>query len=199
MEIHHRPAISMLARLRDLISFYGARELVAFDGFHSVATWLDRGLARPAGPGGLKYGERREHRSSARRPLSASASVRANENFERKSDRGQKAWNRELRLDLRQFPRNLPRMAFADVDQPTVGADATAKRRSAASAPSAQGDGFGMISSMKPRSKSAPDMNRPRGSHGFGVAFDHGAPVALVPAHRLDSRRRAPAPSRNSD
>jgi GST-like protein len=40
--------ISMLGWVRNLIGFYGARELVGFDGFTHVAAWLDRGLARPA-------------------------------------------------------------------------------------------------------------------------------------------------------
>jgi GST-like protein len=40
--------ISMLGWVRNLIGFYGAREIVAFDDFRSVSAWLDRGLARPA-------------------------------------------------------------------------------------------------------------------------------------------------------
>jgi GSH-dependent disulfide-bond oxidoreductase len=40
--------ISMLGWVRNLVGFYGARELVAFDDFCNVAAWLDRGLARPA-------------------------------------------------------------------------------------------------------------------------------------------------------
>jgi GST-like protein len=40
--------ISMLGWVRNLIGFYGAREIVGFDGFKNVSAWLDRGLARPA-------------------------------------------------------------------------------------------------------------------------------------------------------
>jgi GST-like protein len=50
--------ISMLGWVRNLIGFYGARELVAFDQFRSVATWLDRGLARPAVQRGLEIPKR---------------------------------------------------------------------------------------------------------------------------------------------
>lgn len=45
--------ISMLGWVRNLIGFYGARELVAFDRFRHVAAWLERGLARPAVQRGL--------------------------------------------------------------------------------------------------------------------------------------------------
>src|SRR4051795_4377973 len=37
--------ISMLGWVRNLIGFYGARELVAFDGLTHVPAWLARGLA----------------------------------------------------------------------------------------------------------------------------------------------------------
>ena len=40
--------ISLLGWVRNLIGFYGARELVEFDRFKHVAAWLERGLARPA-------------------------------------------------------------------------------------------------------------------------------------------------------
>jgi GST-like protein len=50
--------ISMLGWVRNLIGFYGARELVAFDGFGHVSAWLDRGLARPAVQGGLEIPKR---------------------------------------------------------------------------------------------------------------------------------------------
>jgi len=46
--------ISMLGWVRNLITFYEARELVEFDAFRNVAAWLDRGLARPAVQRGLK-------------------------------------------------------------------------------------------------------------------------------------------------
>jgi GST-like protein len=45
--------ISMLGWVRNLIGYYGARELVAYDGLRNVPAWLDRGLARPAVERGL--------------------------------------------------------------------------------------------------------------------------------------------------
>ena len=50
--------ISMLGWVRNLIGFYGARELVAFDGFGHVSAWLDRGLARPAVQRGVEIPKR---------------------------------------------------------------------------------------------------------------------------------------------
>jgi GST-like protein len=50
--------ISMLAWVRNLIGFYGARELVAFDTFRNVGAWLERGLARPAVQRGLNIPKR---------------------------------------------------------------------------------------------------------------------------------------------
>jgi GST-like protein len=50
--------ISMLGWVRNLIGFYGARELVEFDQFRNVSTWLDRGLARPAVERGLNIPKR---------------------------------------------------------------------------------------------------------------------------------------------
>jgi GST-like protein len=50
--------ISMLGWVRNLIGFYGARDLVAFDGFGNVSAWLDRGLARPAVKRGLEIPKR---------------------------------------------------------------------------------------------------------------------------------------------
>ena len=49
--------ISMLGWVRNLIGFYGARELVAFDTLKQVPAWLERGLARPAVQRGLEYSE----------------------------------------------------------------------------------------------------------------------------------------------
>ena len=49
--------ISMLGWVRNLIGFYGARELVGFDEFKNVAAWLERGLARPAVQRGLEHSE----------------------------------------------------------------------------------------------------------------------------------------------
>ena len=46
--------ISLLGWVRNLIGFYGARELVGFDRFLHVQAWLNRGLARPAVPRGLQ-------------------------------------------------------------------------------------------------------------------------------------------------
>lgn len=45
--------ISMLGWVRNLIGFYEARKIVGFDDFPHVATWLERGLARPAVQRGL--------------------------------------------------------------------------------------------------------------------------------------------------
>ena len=45
--------ISMLGWVRNLITFYEARELVGFRDYHNVRAWLDRGLARPAVVRGL--------------------------------------------------------------------------------------------------------------------------------------------------
>ena len=50
--------ISMLGWVRNLIGFYGARDLVGFDDFKSVAAWLERGLARPAVQRGLDIPKR---------------------------------------------------------------------------------------------------------------------------------------------
>lgn len=46
--------IATLGWVNNLITFYGARELVAFDSFAHVAAWLERGLARPAVQRGLQ-------------------------------------------------------------------------------------------------------------------------------------------------
>ncbi|MCE3519635.1 glutathione S-transferase, partial [Escherichia coli] len=45
--------IAMLGWVRNLITFYEARELVQFDRFANVAAWLERGLDRPAVQRGL--------------------------------------------------------------------------------------------------------------------------------------------------
>jgi GSH-dependent disulfide-bond oxidoreductase len=50
--------ISMLGWVRNLIGFYGARDLVAFDSFANVPAWLERGLARPAVKRGLEIPKR---------------------------------------------------------------------------------------------------------------------------------------------
>jgi GST-like protein len=46
--------ISMMGWVRNLIGFYGARELVDFDALRNVPAWLNRGLARPAVQRGLQ-------------------------------------------------------------------------------------------------------------------------------------------------
>jgi GST-like protein len=45
--------ISLLGWVRNLIGYYEARDLVGFDSFTAVSTWLERGLARPAVQRGL--------------------------------------------------------------------------------------------------------------------------------------------------
>jgi GST-like protein len=50
--------ISMLGWVRNLIGFYDARDLVAFDSLNHVPKWLDRGLARPAVRRGLQIPQR---------------------------------------------------------------------------------------------------------------------------------------------
>ena len=50
--------ISMLGWVRNLIGFYGARELVGFDELKNVPGWLERGLARPAVQRGLEIPKR---------------------------------------------------------------------------------------------------------------------------------------------
>ncbi|HEX4080368.1 MAG TPA: glutathione S-transferase N-terminal domain-containing protein [Rhizomicrobium sp.] len=46
--------IATLGWVRNLIGFYGARELVGFDELGNVPAWLERGLARPAVQRGLE-------------------------------------------------------------------------------------------------------------------------------------------------
>jgi len=50
--------ISMFGWVRNLIGFYGARDLVAFDALKHVPVWLGRGLARPAVERGLNIPKR---------------------------------------------------------------------------------------------------------------------------------------------
>jgi len=50
--------ISLLGWVRNLIGFYGARELVEFDALKEVPCWLERGLARPAVQRGLEIPKR---------------------------------------------------------------------------------------------------------------------------------------------
>jgi GST-like protein len=45
--------IATLGWVRNLIGFYGARDLVEFDSLNAVPAWLERGLARPAVQRGL--------------------------------------------------------------------------------------------------------------------------------------------------
>jgi GST-like protein len=46
--------IATLGWVNTLLTFYDARELVAFDTLHNVPAWLDRGLARPAVQRGMR-------------------------------------------------------------------------------------------------------------------------------------------------
>ncbi|HET8765334.1 MAG TPA: glutathione S-transferase N-terminal domain-containing protein [Rhodanobacter sp.] len=50
--------ISMLGWVNNLITWYGAHEIVGYDDFRHVDAWLQRGLARPAVQRGLKIPER---------------------------------------------------------------------------------------------------------------------------------------------
>ena len=50
--------ISLLGWVRNLVGFYGARDLVAFDDLERVPAWLDRCLARPAVQRGLDIPKR---------------------------------------------------------------------------------------------------------------------------------------------
>ena len=50
--------IATLGWVRNLIGFYGARDLVAFDELNEVPGWLERGLARPAVQRGLEIPKR---------------------------------------------------------------------------------------------------------------------------------------------
>jgi GSH-dependent disulfide-bond oxidoreductase len=50
--------ISILGWVRNLIGFYGARDLVDFDSLTHVPAWLDRGLVRPAVQRGLEIPRR---------------------------------------------------------------------------------------------------------------------------------------------
>jgi GST-like protein len=45
--------VATLGWVRNLVTFYEARELVEFDGFPRVSAWLERGLTRPAVQRGL--------------------------------------------------------------------------------------------------------------------------------------------------
>lgn len=50
--------ISLLGWVRNLITFYEARDLVAFDNLENVPAWLERGLERPAVQRGLQIPQR---------------------------------------------------------------------------------------------------------------------------------------------
>jgi len=50
--------IASLGWVRNLIGFYGARDLVAFDTLKHVPAWLERGLSRPAVQRGLEIPKR---------------------------------------------------------------------------------------------------------------------------------------------
>ena len=50
--------VSMLGWVRNLVGFYGARDIVEFDSLKRVPAWLERGLARPAVQRGLDIPKR---------------------------------------------------------------------------------------------------------------------------------------------
>jgi GST-like protein len=50
--------IATLGWVRNLVTFYQARELVEFDSLRNVPAWLERGLARPAVQRGLEIPSR---------------------------------------------------------------------------------------------------------------------------------------------
>lgn len=50
--------VSLLGWVRNLIGFYGAREIVDYDSLKAVPAWLERGLARPAVQRGLDIPKR---------------------------------------------------------------------------------------------------------------------------------------------
>lgn len=50
--------VATLGWVRNLVTFYEARELVSFDNFTNVSSWLDRGLVRPAVRRGLEIPKR---------------------------------------------------------------------------------------------------------------------------------------------
>ncbi len=50
--------MAMLGWVRNLVGFYGAREIVGFDALRTVPAWLERGLARPAVQRGLAIPKR---------------------------------------------------------------------------------------------------------------------------------------------
>jgi GST-like protein len=50
--------VATLGWVRNLVTFYEARELVEFDALRNVPAWLDRGLARPAVQRGLEIPRR---------------------------------------------------------------------------------------------------------------------------------------------
>jgi GSH-dependent disulfide-bond oxidoreductase len=50
--------VATLGWVRNLVTFYEARELVDFDGLTNVPAWLERGLARPAVQRGLEIPKR---------------------------------------------------------------------------------------------------------------------------------------------
>ncbi|MEI9929260.1 MAG: glutathione binding-like protein [Rhizomicrobium sp.] len=50
--------VATLGWVRNLVGFYGAREIVDFDALKNVPAWLERGLARPAVQRGLEIPKR---------------------------------------------------------------------------------------------------------------------------------------------
>ena len=50
--------VSLLGWVRNLVGFYGARDIVEFDKLERVPAWLERALARPAVQRGLEIPKR---------------------------------------------------------------------------------------------------------------------------------------------
>ena len=59
--------VSLLGWVRNLVGFYGARDLVEFDALERVPAWLERALARPAVQRGLDIPKRQLTRGAQRR------------------------------------------------------------------------------------------------------------------------------------
>ncbi len=58
MDAYSIADVATLGWVRNLITFYGARDLVDYDGLAGVPAWLERGLARPAVQRGLDIPKR---------------------------------------------------------------------------------------------------------------------------------------------
>ena len=67
--------IALLGWVRNLVEYYEAAQLVAYDEVDDVPFWLDRGLARPAVQRGLRF--RRTAKTQAKLKLIERRSPRA--------------------------------------------------------------------------------------------------------------------------